>query len=215
MQGLAARTLARAEQRYRLRFNRLKRIEDMIRHLDDELQDIRFQPCSESLGVHFGWDMGSQGFLTSHVDKLLIKGRMAAWNPPHNSCTLTLGWRDAEGFCNMSRILQQDVLDDDGLATDDIANQVNSLAGFDTDSFVPPGRVPNQPAPWTSDKYFFILAQAFMLSLFTAISNQQAARNGWRSNRLPSMSGSLWSRGTARKIIEPYWYDPRKFGGAW
>ena len=141
---------------------RLEKIEEMLGHLQDLLDDIQANQDAVKLNRDQGQHNGAASARGSVSDKLWLKERVTAWENPDLRAFWILCGEKPKG-CELSRVQLQGVFKNTALASSAVVEQVNVSAGLDVTAFIPRGAEPGTAGTIDIEKQLAILAKVLLL----------------------------------------------------
>ena len=114
---------------------RLEKIEDMLGHLRNVLDDIQANQDADKPNSDQGRHNGAASARGSMLDKLWLKERITAWKNPNLRPFWILYGEKSKG-CELSRVQLQGVFKNTTLASSAAVEQVNPLAGHAVTAFM-------------------------------------------------------------------------------
>ena len=140
----------------------LEKIEDMLGHLQNVLDDIQANQDADEPNSDQGQHNGAASTRGSMSDKLWLKERITAWENPNLRAFWILCSEKPKG-CKLSRVRLQGVFKNTALAFSAEVQQVNPLAGHDVSAFMPRRAEPEPAGIIDIEKQFAILAKVLLL----------------------------------------------------
>ena len=128
---------------------RLKKIEDILEHLQTVLDDIQANQDADEPNSDQGKHNGAASVRVSMPDKLWLKERITAWKSPNiRAIWILCGEKPKE--CGLSRVQLQGEFTNTALASSAVVEQINPFAGHNVTAFMPRGGNRALLAPSTS-----------------------------------------------------------------
>ena len=140
----------------------LEKIEDMLGHLQNVLDDIQANQDADEPNSDQGQHNGAASTRGSMSDKLWLKERTTAWKTPNLRAFWILCGEKPKG-CELSRIQLQGVFKNTALASFAVVEQVNPLAEHDVTAFMPRGAERGTAGTIDIKNQFAILAKVLLL----------------------------------------------------
>ena len=141
---------------------RLEKIEDMLGHLQNVLDDIQANQDADEPNSDQGQHNGAASARGNMSDKLYLKERITAWNNPNLRAFWILCGEKPKG-CELSRVQLQGAFKNTALASSAVVEQINALAGHDVTACMPGGAEPGTAGTIDIEKQFAILAKMLLL----------------------------------------------------